>query len=188
MDEPLELQKFLIKPISTICDCLYRLISPLNVRFLKLGFQFDQVDYLRTALLRIAGAKVGSKSIIRARVFVANASNLSIGERSRIGEFSRLYTFDKVKIGSDVEIGNGLLLYTNEHLIDRSDAIAKQGSISKPVRISNDCYIGANVTILGGVIIGERCIVGSCSLVNKSLEGGYVYAGVPAKKVRKLEN
>ena len=58
--------------------------------------------------------------------------------------------------------------------------------ISKNVIIASDCYIGANVTILGGVTIGERCIVGSCSLVNKSLEGGYIYAGVPAKKIRKI--
>ena len=161
-------------------------MSPFNVRFLKFGVRLDHVDYIRTWLLRQAGARIGSNSIIRARVFVSNASNIHIGERSKVGEFSRLYSFDQVKIGDDVEIGNGFLLYTNEHIFDGKSAVSKQGSVSKNIIIANDCYIGANVTILGGVTIGERCIVGSCSLVNKSLEGGYIYAGVPAKRIRKI--
>ncbi|MBR1586275.1 MAG: acyltransferase [Clostridia bacterium] len=51
------------------------------------------------------------------------------------------------------------------------------------IRIDDNVFIGANTTILADVRIGSRVVVGAGSLVNKDLEGGYVYAGVPAKKI-----
>ena len=65
------------------------------------------------------------------------------------------------------------------------------------IEIMDNCFIGANTTILYGVRIGENCIVGAGSLVNKDLQSNSVYAGVPAKRIgsfddyiakRKLQN
>jgi len=167
-------------------DINYRLFKSFSLRFIKIGFVSSSFEKIRTQLLRQSGANIGEKSIVRASVFVANSSNLTIGKRSKIGEFSKLYNFNNVIIGNDVEIGTGCLIYTNEHIFDGTGALAKQGSSSAPVNIMDDCYLGANITILGGVTIGSRCIVGAASLVNKDLEGGYLYTGVPVKKIRKL--
>lgn len=49
------------------------------------------------------------------------------------------------------------------------------------IRIDDNVFVGANSTILADVHIGSDVIIGAGTLVNKDLEGGYVYAGVPAK-------
>jgi maltose O-acetyltransferase len=167
-------------------DLMYRLFCGISLRFLKVGRMSLLFEKLRTNLLRKAGADIHITATVRANVFVANPLKLTIGKRSKIGEYSRLFNFDDLFIGDDVEIGTGFLVYTNEHIFEGNASLAKQGAKTAPAIISNDCYIGANVTVLGGVTIGTRCVIGACTLVNKDLEPGYLYAGVPARKVRKL--
>ena len=53
--------------------------------------------------------------------------------------------------------------------------------------IGNNCFIGANTTILPGVTIGDNCIIGAGSIVTKSVEENSVYAGVPAKKICSID-
>lgn len=48
-------------------------------------------------------------------------------------------------------------------------------------------FIGCNSTILYGSEIGDNVIIGAGSLVNKKLDCGFVYAGVPAKKICTIE-
>lgn len=56
------------------------------------------------------------------------------------------------------------------------------------IRIDDNVFVGANSTILANVHIGSDIIIGAGSLVNKDLEGGYVYAGVPVRKICKFED
>lgn len=55
------------------------------------------------------------------------------------------------------------------------------------IRIEDNVFVGTNTTILADVHIGSNVIIGAGSLVNKDLEGGYVFAGVPAKKICTFE-
>lgn len=56
------------------------------------------------------------------------------------------------------------------------------------ILIEDNVFVGANSTILAGVRIGSNCVIGAGSLVNKDLEGGYIYAGVPAKRICPFED
>ena len=49
-------------------------------------------------------------------------------------------------------------------------------------------FIGANTTILYNVSIGSNTIIAAGSVVNKSLKGGGVYAGVPARYICSIED
>ncbi len=51
--------------------------------------------------------------------------------------------------------------------------------------IGNDVWIGANVTILDGVYIGDGAVIASNSLVNKDVEAYTIVGGVPAKPIKK---
>jgi acetyltransferase-like isoleucine patch superfamily enzyme len=53
-----------------------------------------------------------------------------------------------------------------------------------PVVIRSGAYIGANVTILEGVEIGEAAVVGAGAVVTRSIPAASVVAGVPAKPIR----
>ena len=56
------------------------------------------------------------------------------------------------------------------------------------IRIDDNVFVGTNTTILANCHIGSNCILGAGTLVNKNLESGYVYAGVPAKKICTFED
>jgi acetyltransferase-like isoleucine patch superfamily enzyme len=58
---------------------------------------------------------------------------------------------------------------------------------SAPVKIEDNVFIGAHSTILKGVTIGENSIVGACSVVVKSIPANEIWAGNPAKLIRKVK-
>jgi acetyltransferase-like isoleucine patch superfamily enzyme len=53
----------------------------------------------------------------------------------------------------------------------------------RPVRIEQDAWIGAHVTILKGVTIGRGAIIAAGAVVTKNVEPYAIYAGIPAKKI-----
>ena len=54
----------------------------------------------------------------------------------------------------------------------------------KKIAIGNDVWIGTNVTIMGGVKIGNGVIIGACSVVTKDIPDYAIVVGVPAKIIR----
>jgi acetyltransferase-like isoleucine patch superfamily enzyme len=59
--------------------------------------------------------------------------------------------------------------------------------ITAPIIIGNDVYIGLNTTILPGTKIGNRCIIGACSLVKGEFPDNSVIAGVPARYIKSTD-
>ena len=49
------------------------------------------------------------------------------------------------------------------------------------IEVGEYSFVGANSTIMPGVVIGDHCVIGAGSLVTKDVPSGTVYAGVPAK-------
>jgi len=54
--------------------------------------------------------------------------------------------------------------------------------------VGDYCLIGMGAIIMDGAVLGDRCILGAGALVanGKQLEGGYLYVGSPAKRLREL--
>lgn len=93
-----------------------------------------------------------------------------------------------VSIGDDVDINVNFSILTHDwcSFVFRNlyhDFINSSGE----VRIGNNVYIGANVTILKGVTVGDNCIIGAGSVVNRSIPAGSVAVGVPCKVVSTTE-
>ena len=53
--------------------------------------------------------------------------------------------------------------------------------------IEDNVFIGAHSTILKGVTIGQNSIIGACSVVTKNIPPNEIWAGNPAKFIKKLE-
>lgn len=89
-----------------------------------------------------------------------------------------------VKLGANVNVWD-----TDFHPLDPV-VRANQKSIleaqSAPIVLEKNVWVGANTTILKGVTIGENTVVGTMSLVNKSLPANSICAGIPASKIRDL--
>lgn len=58
---------------------------------------------------------------------------------------------------------------------------------TKPVIIEEGAFIGGGTIILKGVVIGRHSVVGAGSVVTRSIPPGEIWAGNPARFVRKLE-
>jgi acetyltransferase-like isoleucine patch superfamily enzyme len=111
---------------------------------------------------------------------------LIIGENSVVGDFSILDVSADIHIGKNIAIGPRCTIYTHDH--DYTDVAAtvpwKGEAVTKPVRIEDGAWIGANVTLLPGVTIGENAIVAAGSVITKSIPAGTISAGVPAKVIK----
>lgn len=58
---------------------------------------------------------------------------------------------------------------------------------SKPVVIKRGAWIGGGSIILKGVVIGEYSVIGAGSVVTRSVPAGEIWAGNPARFIRKLD-
>ena len=72
--------------------------------------------------------------------------------------------------------------YVNDQKYEEIKYIDKEQKIS--VIIGNDVWIGENVTILGGVKIGDGAIIGANTVVTKDIEPFSINVGVPSKLIR----
>ena len=89
-----------------------------------------------------------------------------------------------------IEIGNNVTFSSKVHLLAHDASTKKMLGYSKvaPVRIGDNVFIGANVTVLPGVKIGNGSIIGAGSVVTKSIPENQVWGGNPAKFISTTEN
>lgn len=115
---------------------------------------------------------------------------LKIGKRVGISN-SAIVCWNKITIEDDVFIGGDCKIYdTDFHPVKFSQRVSKEKSLAKtePVLIKKGAFIGAFSIILKGVTIGEKSVVGAGSVVTKNVPDGEIWAGNPAKFIRKLTN
>ncbi len=132
---------------------------------------------------------VGARTMIDAFVKIKPAGGsgaVTIGADCAINSGTVMYTGNGIRIGDAVLIAaNCTLAPTNHAFGDRTRRIRDQGF--QPSRggivIGDDVWLGANVVVLDGAVIGQGCVVAAGSVVRGELESFSIYAGVPAKRV-----
>ena len=125
----------------------------------------------------------------RCTFFVDRDSEIIIGDNVGISQ-AALISHCSIQIGNNVKIGGGTSVYTTDfHSLDpiiRASSEDQKHRKSAPVTIEHDAFIGARCIILKGVTIGENSIVGAGSVVTKSIPANEIWAGNPAKFIRKI--
>ncbi len=126
------------------------------------------------------GTKVGA--------FVEIQKNAAIGKNCKIS--SHTFICEGVKIGDRVFVGHNVTFIND--LYPR--AVNEDGSLQTEADwkvietvIEDGASIGSSATILCGVTIGAGAIIGSGSVVTKSVPPGEIWAGNPAKRLRKVK-
>jgi acetyltransferase-like isoleucine patch superfamily enzyme len=120
-------------------------------------------------------------------MLLPSGGNIVVGNRTSINQYCVINGYGGVSVGSDVLIAAFTSIYSSNHVfVDKSIPIARQGLSTKGgVRIEHNVWIGAHSVILDGVSIGEGSVVAAGSVVTSSLPAFGIYAGVPAKLIKK---
>lgn len=116
---------------------------------------------------------------------VLNGATLCLGNDVFIGPGVMISTHRAVNIGNDSLVAEYVSIYDNEHIwTDMRKPIREQGYTTTACSIGNGCWIGAGSKILMGGSLGDDCILGAGSVLKKSIPGGVVAAGVPARVIK----
>lgn len=135
---------------------------------------------LKNYLLRLFGASVGKRVVIKTNVRIKYPWRFRIGNHSWVGESCWIDNLDEVIIGDNVALSQGALLLTGNH--DYSD-------ITFPYRLGkiileDGVWIGAKSIVCPGVVCKSHSVLTVNSVANRDLEPWGVYSGQPAVIVR----
>lgn len=140
---------------------------------------------IRYVLLKSIIPSIGDNVAVYEDVYIKNIDKLTIGRNVSIHPMSYLDAAGGIEIGNDVSIAHGVTVMSSSHEYMGDDVPIKYQRINlKKTTIGNNVWIGAKATILFGVTIGDGCVIGANSLVNKDIPAKTVAGGIPAKKIK----
>jgi len=136
------------------------------------------------AFVNLYGCTIGDGSKVGA--FVEIQKNAIIGRNCKIS--SHTFVCEGVTIEDDVFVGHNV-----SFINDRFPRATAEGRLQteadwtvQPTRVCAGASIGTSCTILSGVTIGSRAIIGAGSVVTRDVPAGVVAAGNPCRVLRPL--
>lgn len=119
---------------------------------------------------------------------IAEGGEISIGKNVGISN-STIYSRKNIIIEDNVMVGVNCVIYdTDFHSIYIEDRLNENiNIIDKPVRIKSGAWIGGHSIILKGVTIGKNSVIGAGSIVTHDIPDNEVWAGNPAKYIKKFK-
>ena len=144
--------------------------SDISKKILKTLYPLVPFLPLRRLILSGCGYKIGKD------VYIPSSFKVSDLKSRR----NNLYIGDRVSVGPDV-------LVVTDSSPNNSRLTKLFPIVSKDVRIDEDAWIGARVTILPGVSIGRCAVIGAGAVVSKDIPAYTVAAGCPAKAIKKID-
>ena len=148
----------------------------------------DDADYdAQYAQLKKMLGSIGQKVWIAKNFNCDNGKKIFIGNNFTGNYNLTILDIREVYIGDHVMIGPNTLITTVGHPLSPMGR-RKHLGIAKPVHIGNDVWIGGNVTILPGITIGNNVVIAAGAVVTKDVPDNCLVGGVPAKKIKDIEN
>lgn len=135
---------------------------------------------LRFLVYRACGMDIRSANISSGVTFLSR--DVSIGGGVFVN-WGTVFEGGPITIGERTQVGQQVAFITAHHPLDRRGRPSHEYR-ALPIEVGADCWLGARVTVLGGVRIADGCTVGAGSLVNRDLVEPGVYAGAPARLVK----
>jgi acetyltransferase-like isoleucine patch superfamily enzyme len=112
--------------------------------------------------------------------------DVRVGDNTWIGPYTLLDGTGGLTIGNSCSISAGVQIYTHDTV-----KWAVSGGRAKyehaPVSIGNCCYLGSHTVIAKGVRVGDHCVIGAGSFVNRDLPPYTVAFGLPCRPRGRVE-
>ena len=121
------------------------------------------------------------------QVLCTGAGRFRLGARSHIAPGGYLLVGGStLEIGSGVAIGPQVAIFCEANGARAGLPFIEQ-HVSAPVRIGDNVFLGARVTVLPGAVIEPNVVVAAHAVVRGRLASGFVYGGVPARELHPLQ-
>jgi len=136
--------------------------------------------------VNLYGCTVGDET--RIGTFVEIQRGARVGARCKIS--SHTFICEGVRVEDEVFVGHGVVFINDRRpRATRPDGTPQTEAdwTLEHTIVRRGASIGSNATILCGVEIGERAVVGAGAVVTKSVPAGAVVAGNPAREIKSRE-
>ena len=132
------------------------------------------------ALRDLLGRELPEGLTVLAPVYFDYGNKTTFGRGCFVNHGCYFMDGGSISVGNHVFIGPFCGFYTATHPLDyktRNQGLEK----ALPITVGDNCWFGANVTVLQGVSIGSGCVIAAGSVVTRDLPDNAMAAGVPAE-------
>jgi len=167
-----------------IVACMRRYIQENRRLLFEMNNLWHEDENEITELFKKITAKpVGEGVRIETPFHTDFGKNITLGNRVFINAGCKFQDPGGIKIDDGALIGHNAVLATLNH---NPDPEKRNNLLPAPIHIGKRVWLGANVTILPGVTIGDNAIVAAGAVVAKDVQPNTVVGGVPAKFIKQI--
>lgn len=149
----------------------------------ELNGSYHEPEQVRALFSKLTGKPVDESFFMFPPFFTDCGKQITLGKDVFINSGCHFQDQGGITIGDGSQIGHKVTLATLNHGIAVED---RHTLYPAPITIGRNVWIGAGVTVVPGVSIGDNSIVGAGSIVTKNVPENTVVAGVPARVIKSL--
>ena len=150
----------------------------------KINSGYHMPEELQRLFAELTGQPVNPTLGLIPPFYTDCGKNIHIGQHVFINTGCTMQDQGGIYIDDGALIGHHATLVTLNHDLDPDH----RGDLHPaPIHIGKSVWLGANVTVLPGVSIGDGAVIAAGAVVTKDVPANTVAAGVPAKIIRKIE-
>jgi acetyltransferase-like isoleucine patch superfamily enzyme len=150
----------------------------------ELNNSYHEPDEIRALMSELIGKPVDESFSLFPPFYTDFGKNITIGKYVFINSGCRFQDQAGITIGDGTMIGHNAVLATLNHGIMPND---RKTLYPAPIVIGKNVWIGASVTIIPGVTIGDNSIIAAGAIVTKDVPENVVVGGVPAKVIKYID-
>ena len=145
---------------------------------------FSDADEVRALFSELIAKEVDDTFTLIPPFYTTGGSEIRVGRNVFVNQNCTFYDLGGLDIADDVMIGPNVSIITSGHPIEPSQRRATV--VAKPIAIRRNVWIAANVTIIGGVTVGENSVVAAGSVVTRDVPPNTLVGGNPARVIRSI--
>jgi acetyltransferase-like isoleucine patch superfamily enzyme len=150
----------------------------------ELNNKYHEPDEIRALMSELTGKPVDESFSLFPPFYTDFGKNITIGKYVFINSGCRFQDQAGITIGDGTLIGHNAVLATLNHGIMPND---RRTLYPAPIIIGKNVWIGASVTIIPGVTIGDNAVIAAGAVVTKDVPENTVAGGVPTKVIKSID-
>ncbi|PRY83935.1 sugar O-acetyltransferase [Alkalibacterium olivapovliticus] len=143
-------------------------------------------DDERKGIIKTLFGSTGQNITVEPALRVDYGYNIHVGENFYANFNCVFLDVCPITIGDNAMLGPGVSIVTAEHPLPSEERNSGM-EFGRAITIGDNCWVGTHATIVGGVTLGNNCVVAAGAVVTESFSDNVVIGGVPARIIKRIE-